>query len=115
MKLIDVDALRLKFQEECLSECAVCPNYEKDENGIWRCLLIERAPIVNGWINIKDEPPPLRVPIIVAIYDEILGIYYRDIAWANALNNWGGISLDEDEEVVYWTPLLPTPENKHDK
>lgn len=115
MKLIDVDALRLKFQEECLADCIVCPNYEKDENGIWRCLLIERAPIIDKWIDVKNELPLPYTPVLVAIYDEALEFYYRSIAWTDALDNWSGDSLAEDEKVAYWTPLLPVPENKYDK
>jgi hypothetical protein len=115
MRLIDVDALKLKFQEECLAECAVCPNYEKDENGIWRCLLIDRAPIIDKWVNAKSDPPLPYTPVLVAIYDETLESYYRDIAWVTTLDNWGGVPLTEDERVVYWAPLLPAPEKKHDK
>lgn len=115
MRLIDVDALRLKFQEECLAECVVCPNYEKDEDGIWRCLLIDRAPIIDKCVNVKNELPLPYIPVLVAIYDETLESYYRDIAWITNYNNWGGVSLAEDEKVAYWTPLLPAPENKHDK
>ncbi len=106
MRLIDADALW-----ENVESAGWWDNADRD---IAEDLIIN-APTIDKWIDVKKELPLPYTPVLVAIYDEALEFYYRGIAWTDALDNWSGDSLAEDEKVIYWTPLLPAPENKYDK
>lgn len=106
MRLIDADALW-----ENVESAGWWDNADRD---IAEDLIIN-APTIDKWVNVKNELPLPYTPVLVAIYDEALEFYYRDIAWTDALDNWSGDSLAEDEKVAYWTPLLPVPENKYNE